>query len=76
MRQAPWYSLRTVWHHRAMHTSLTPNLDTRHQFPGEISRHCVWLTYRFSLSSCDVAERMVDSRAHMAEREQSPLLTV
>jgi hypothetical protein len=40
----------------------TTNLDradTRHRFPAEIIRHCVWLYFRFSLSYRDVEELML-----------------
>ena len=35
-------------------------LYKRHRFPGEISSHAVWLSYRFLLSSRDVEERLAE----------------
>src|ERR1700730_4407890 len=36
----------------------SPSLDHRHRFPAEIISHCVWLYFRFALSSCDVEEML------------------
>jgi putative transposase len=35
-------------------------LYQRHRFPAEISSHCVWRYFRFSLSYRDVQERMAE----------------
>jgi putative transposase len=44
-----------------MNTSPTTDLYKRHRFPVEIISHCVWLSYRFSLSYRDVEELRADS---------------
>ncbi len=31
----------------------------RHRYPADITAHCVWLYYRFSVSLRDVAELML-----------------
>jgi putative transposase len=38
----------------------TTPLYKRHRFPAEIIRHCVWLYFRFSLSSRNVQEMMAE----------------
>ena len=35
-------------------------LYKRHHFPTEIVSHCVWLYFRFSLSSRDIQEMMAE----------------
>jgi transposase-like protein len=54
------HSLSVVWHHRAMNTSPTPDLDKRHRFPVELRRHGVGRSYRFSRRYRDVEELMAD----------------
>jgi hypothetical protein len=43
-----------------------------HRFPGEIIRHRVWLSYRFTLSYRDAQELLFE---HGGENEGAPALT-
>lgn len=45
------------WYARGMNPSIAV-CCTRHRFPAEISRPCVWLYFRFALSYHDVEEMM------------------
>jgi transposase-like protein len=38
----------------------TTQPNKRHRFPAEIISHCVWLSFRFSLSYRDVEELMLE----------------
>ena len=54
-----------------MRTPPATPLYKRHRFPAEISSHCVWRYFRFSLSSRDVQEMMAErgvSVSHEAVR--------
>jgi hypothetical protein len=59
------YVLVEVWHTGRMKTPQA-NPYKRHRCPAEIIVHCVWLYFRFCLSSRDVEELMAERGARVS----------